>query len=167
MVDENETKEGQNQNLDYQEYQQPARPIQRPIPQIAPAPARPAYRQPQPQQQQQPQQPQYRNEAAYNREPAPINRPIFSPAPSQLQQSQLIRTQNEYERAPLPQTYNQGPVQFNPAPVQENPAPAPPVRAPVAQARAAPGGILDQLARDYALPQGGSAPLHDISFGYY
>lgn len=29
------------------------------------------------------------------------------------------------------------------------------------------GGVLDQLAKDYALPQGGSQPLHDISFGYY
>lgn len=29
------------------------------------------------------------------------------------------------------------------------------------------GGILDQLAKDYALPSGGAAPLHDISFGYY
>lgn len=28
------------------------------------------------------------------------------------------------------------------------------------------GGILDQLARDYALPPGGQ-PLHDISFGFY
>ncbi|XP_018320129.1 formin-like protein 14 [Agrilus planipennis] len=28
-------------------------------------------------------------------------------------------------------------------------------------------GILDQLAKDYALPANGGAPLHDISFGYY
>lgn len=27
--------------------------------------------------------------------------------------------------------------------------------------------LLDQLAKDFALPQGGSQPLHDISFGYY
>ncbi|XP_059610728.1 uncharacterized protein LOC132257724 [Phlebotomus argentipes] len=27
--------------------------------------------------------------------------------------------------------------------------------------------LLDQLAKDYALPQNGAAPLHDITFGYY
>lgn len=27
--------------------------------------------------------------------------------------------------------------------------------------------LLDQLARDYALPEGTAQPLHDISFGYY
>lgn len=29
------------------------------------------------------------------------------------------------------------------------------------------GGILDQLAKDYALPSDSPAALHDISFGYY
>lgn len=29
------------------------------------------------------------------------------------------------------------------------------------------GSLLDQLARDYALPQSSAQPLHDISFGYY
>lgn len=28
-------------------------------------------------------------------------------------------------------------------------------------------GVLDQLAKDYALPANGAAPLTDISFGYY
>jgi hypothetical protein len=27
--------------------------------------------------------------------------------------------------------------------------------------------LLDQLAKDYALPQNSAAPLHDITFGYY
>ncbi|XP_063705930.1 fibrous sheath CABYR-binding protein [Culicoides brevitarsis] len=34
------------------------------------------------------------------------------------------------------------------------------------QGRSSGGGVLDQLAKDYALPSGGT-PLHDISFGYY
>lgn len=92
----------------------------------------------------------------------PLSRPVFSPAAAP--QSQLLRAQNEYEQAPIPQNYNQGPVQFGPAPVRE-PTPAA-VRTPIPQRRPV-GGFLDQLARDYALPPGGSAPLHDISFGFY
>lgn len=61
--------------------------------------------------------------------------------------------------APLPKS--------NPAP---QPAYAPQPRPAVYQPRPAQGrstSVLDQLAKDYALPQGGAAPLHDISFGYY
>lgn len=50
---------------------------------------------------------------------------------------------------------------FGPAPAAPRPRPNPTIP------KAGPGGILDQLSRDYALPDGGSQPLHDISFGYY
>ncbi|EAT45700.1 AAEL003027-PA [Aedes aegypti] len=63
--------------------------------------------------------------------------------------------------APLPKS--------NPAPqpvFAPQPRPAPAVYQPrPAQGRST--SVLDQLAKDYALPQGGAAPLHDISFGYY
>lgn len=63
--------------------------------------------------------------------------------------------------APLPKS--------NPAPqpaYAPQPRPAPAVYQPrPTQGRST--SVLDQLAKDYALPQGGSAPLHDISFGYY
>lgn len=53
------------------------------------------------------------------------------------------------------------PPSFGPAPVAPRPRPSPKIPT------AGPGGILDQLSRDYALPDAGSQPLHDISFGYY
>ncbi|XP_040174194.1 DNA translocase FtsK [Anopheles arabiensis] len=56
------------------------------------------------------------------------------------------------------------PVPLQPAFPQPRPQPA------VYQPRPAQGrstSVLDQLAKDYALPQGGAAPLHDITFGYY
>lgn len=92
--------------------------------------------------------------------PALPKQPIFTPAAAQApQQSQLVQQNPVYdEPAPVSQLYNQGPAQFGPAPNQE--------RRTQPQARSG-GGILDQLARDYALPQGVAPPLHDISFGYY
>ncbi|XP_058812871.1 uncharacterized protein LOC131677188 [Topomyia yanbarensis] len=71
--------------------------------------------------------------------------------------------------APLPNAHQAPQPSFASQPAyapepQARPAPA------VYQARPAQGrstSILDQLAKDYALPQGGAAPLHDISFGYY
>lgn len=50
-----------------------------------------------------------------------------------------------------------------------NSQPPPPPPPPRPQARSAGGGagILDQLARDYALPQSGAAATSDVSFGYY
>jgi hypothetical protein len=98
--------------------------------------------------------------------PPKPSQPIFSPAEDPRLgpglQSQLIQQQLYDEEVSLARSnFKTGPVQFNPAPVQESqPRPQP-------QARSGGGGILDQLARDYALPQGGAAPLHDISFGYY
>lgn len=51
-------------------------------------------------------------------------------------------------------------------PAFPQPRPQPAVYQPrPAQGRST--SVLDQLAKDYALPQGGAAPLHDITFGYY
>uniref|UniRef100_A0ABD2VVE9 Uncharacterized protein n=1 Tax=Trichogramma kaykai TaxID=54128 RepID=A0ABD2VVE9_9HYME len=90
--------------------------------------------------------------------------PIYSPIeqPRLNLQSQLIQSQL-YTSDEQPQ-YKNGPVQFGPAPVQEHHLQA---RAQPQARSGANGGLLDQLARDYALPAGGAAPLHDISFGYY
>lgn len=91
--------------------------------------------------------------------PALPKPPIFTPAaaaPRQLQQGYN-------EPAPASQLYNQGPAQFAPAPNQPDANQGPRAQP---QTRSG-GGILDQLARDYALPQGVAPPLHDISFGYY
>ncbi|KAK4881266.1 hypothetical protein RN001_004585 [Aquatica leii] len=81
-------------------------------------------------------------------EPAPASRPVpvqsFRPAPASR---------------PAPQApYRPAP----PAP-QFSPAPRP---GPVTRQSGGGGGILDQLAKDYAI-QNGAPALHDISFGYY
>lgn len=170
----------------------PVRPQIRPTPQAASLRQQEAYERSQYQpavQQQQYQPPRAHTQAVYApqqsaraRVPAPApQRPIFAQAaPAPLPQSRQelgysaprqqayaprpapVHQQQSYdEPEPIPQQYSQqGPVQFAPAPHQSAPRPQP-------QARSQGGGILDQLARDYALPQGGAAPLHDISFGYY
>lgn len=68
--------------------------------------------------------------------------------------------------APRPQAFSQ-------AVPAVRPASQPPVyhAQPIAPAPSRPqarqtGGILDQLAKDYALPPGGQ-PVHDITFGFY
>lgn len=106
--------------------------------------------------------------------PAPQNIP-FQPAP-------IEESQDEYEPAPRPAprpkiTYAH-PTPLRPAPPPDNypiaaapsrPVPRPQFAAPKSNVIPRPGGggVLDQLAKDYALPQDGAAPLHDISFGYY
>lgn len=149
---------------DYQDYpqqqQQQPQPQPRPAPlpaRPAPAPRQPVYQQPQYQQPQY-QQPQTHTQAIYAPQ-RPVKQPIFTPSQETLaRQSPLLRPTLYDESAPPSQTYNQGPVQFSPAPVQE--------RRSQPQQRSN-GGLLDQLARDYALPENVAAPLHDISFGYY
>lgn len=196
LVDETTNKDGlHNTNYqDYSDYQQPApvrpqaRPAPAPIARPQPAYERPQFA-PQPQQQQyQPEpQPQYQRpqttQAIYAPQQNPRARfpsgpspqsPLFSQAaPAPIPQSRqelgypapqrtapVHQPQVYDEPEPARQQFNQqGPVQFSPAP-QAAPRSQP-------QARNQGGGILDQLARDYALPQGGAAPLHDISFGYY
>lgn len=66
--------------------------------------------------------------------------------------------------APLPKSNPIPQPAFAPQPRPVAPAPA------IYQPRPAQGrstSVLDQLAKDFALPQGGAAPLHDITFGYY
>ena len=162
LVDETTGRDGleiKNQYQDYDYRQAPARP----------APAQPA--QPlQPAQPREQYRPQYESQSHTQAIYAPAQRapsssdvpkqPIFTPA-GPPRQSQILQAQPIYdEPAPASQAYNQGPVQFGPPSGQE----------PRAQphARSNPSaGILDQLARDYALPQNVAPPLHDISFGYY
>ncbi|XP_012281242.1 pupal cuticle protein 27 [Orussus abietinus] len=186
LVDETTSKEAlEAQNYqDYQDYQSRSSPARAPA-RAAPAPVtrpRPVY-------QGQFEQPQSHTQAIYAQEqlqraqvqslpkpaifapaggPAPQSRaPAYPSGPGPygasrppLRQSQLIQPAAYDEPAPVSQQYNQGPVQFSPAPEQA------PRSQPQARSHSS-GGILDQLARDYALPQGGAAPLHDISFGYY
>lgn len=146
-------------------------------PTAAPAPRQPAYSQPQYQPQfatQQQTQAIYAAAAAQQQQPrlAVKAQPIFSPAePSRASpslaalQSQLLQQQLYDEQLAAQPSYKNGPVQFGPAPVQESSQARAVHHQP--QARSGGGGLLDQLARDYALPQGAAQPLHDISFGYY
>ncbi|XP_024938086.1 uncharacterized protein LOC107265046 isoform X2 [Cephus cinctus] len=192
LVDETTSKEALQNYQDY-DYQQPAarpapqRAAARPAPVIAPR-QQPAYQQPtyqQPQYEAPAQPVQSHTQAFYNpqsRARASVPKPpVFTPAaqpslPQSHVQSFASQPQDAYsaprpaarqrpvyeEPSPVAQQQNQGPVQFNPIS-----APSQPQRSHQPQARSQSGGILDQLARDYALPQGGAAPLHDISFGYY
>ncbi|KAG5340827.1 CUO6 protein, partial [Acromyrmex charruanus] len=135
----------------YEEQQQQQQPRQ--------LPARPAY------QQQSHTQAVYAPAQVAPSRPALPKPPIFTPAapaPQAPRQPLLPQNYNQnYEPAPSSQLYNQGPAQFSPAPQQSDGRSQPQARS------GAGGGILDQLARDYALPQGVAPPLHDISFGYY
>ncbi|XP_036342557.1 pollen-specific leucine-rich repeat extensin-like protein 1 [Rhagoletis pomonella] len=104
-----------------------------------------------------------------------ISRPVYAPAP--VQPAPASARANNFLGPPS----GGRPIldQFGPAPQtrpvqQAAPAPLPRYQPqinhqPQAQGRAGGGGgsLLDQLARDYALPQGNAQPLHDISFGYY
>lgn len=156
LIDETTNKNNINNNQqqqNYQDYDYPQAAPQRPAP-----PRQPVYQQPQHQQ-------QARTEAVYPRgSPVASLRkpPIFTPA--EAPQSQLISHTQYDQRPPISQANNQGPVQFNPAPVREG---LQRQREAVGNNGPARGGILDQLARDYALPQDSAPPLHDISFGYY
>ncbi|XP_032681544.1 uncharacterized protein LOC116848971 [Odontomachus brunneus] len=150
LIDETTSKDGvQGQN--YQDYDYQQQQQQQP----QEAPARPAY------QRQAHTQAVYAPAQVAPSRPAlpktPIFRPVAAAAP-EPRQSALQQSSGYDEPAPTSQLYNQGPAQFSPAPDQQ--------RRSQPQQRSG-GGILDQLARDYALPQGVAPPLHDISFGYY
>ncbi|XP_055851372.1 proline-rich proteoglycan 2 isoform X2 [Episyrphus balteatus] len=87
-----------------------------------------------------------------------LSRPSYAPVPSG----------NSINHEPIRPVVE--PVQFGP---RSQPPPPPPqqpsYRAPPpqqSQGRSSPS-LLDQLAKDYALPQTDTQPLHDISFGYY
>lgn len=106
----------------------------------------------------------------------------FSPAPRPIPQRLAYASPAPVEEdityaepapRPLPRPQQIPGARFAPAQIPQQPAfrPAPqPQFAPAPRPAAIggrPGGVLDQLARDYALPQDAAAPLHDISFGYY
>uniref|UniRef100_W8BDK4 Uncharacterized protein n=1 Tax=Ceratitis capitata TaxID=7213 RepID=W8BDK4_CERCA len=106
-----------------------------------------------------------------------VSRPVYAPAP--VQPAPSSARANNFLGPPSGGRPLLDPAQFGPAPQtrpvqQAAPAPLPRYQPqinhqPQAQGRAGGGGgsLLDQLARDYALPQGNAQPLHDISFGYY
>uniref|UniRef100_A0A182N0S2 Cuticular protein RR family n=1 Tax=Anopheles dirus TaxID=7168 RepID=A0A182N0S2_9DIPT len=83
------------------------------------------------------------------------SQPSFAPA--------ALPPQQQHQHAPAIKS-------ANPAPLPQGGFPQPRPQPAVYQPRPAQGrstSVLDQLAKDYALPQGGAAPLHDITFGYY
>ncbi|CAH0553799.1 unnamed protein product [Brassicogethes aeneus] len=88
-----------------------------------------------------------------NAQPAPIEEyePVQAP-----QRPKITYAQPAPLRAEAPQSYAPRPAQSY--------APRP---SPTQVGQVGRGGILDQLSKDYALPAGGAAPLHDITFGYY
>ncbi|ALC45590.1 Cpr97Ea, partial [Drosophila busckii] len=101
-----------------------------------------------------------------------ISRPVYalppaSPAPNSARAQGFLAPASGSR--PLLEHANFGPTQAPVArPVQQaQPQPQHSYQ-PQAQGRVGgSGSLLDQLARDYALPQGNAQPLHDISFGYY
>ncbi|XP_034944959.1 uncharacterized protein [Chelonus insularis] len=126
------------------------------------------------------------NEVSQNQNYDPMNSPQKDssvqsqlPSRSQLSKSSVftpaanseLSQQFDYEqRPPASQVYNQGPVQFNP-PLNHGSsgivAPSPSRAVGASDEYNGKVGVLDQLARDYALPKNAAPPLHDISFGYY
>ncbi|KAJ3654520.1 hypothetical protein Zmor_013703 [Zophobas morio] len=95
--------------------------------------------------------------------PAPIEEEFGEPEPAPVRNPPRI---TYAQPAPLSApSRNHIEPQFAPA---ARPAPQyAPRPQPQAATAGRSGGILDQLSKDYALPNGGAAPLHDISFGYY
>ncbi|XP_070142963.1 tyrosine-protein phosphatase non-receptor type 23 isoform X1 [Drosophila kikkawai] len=101
-----------------------------------------------------------------------ISRPVYalppaSPAPSSARAQGFLAPASGGRPLlePVGFGHSQAPVPARPV-QQQQPQPS---YQPQPQARSGGGGagLLDQLARDYALPQGNAQPLHDITFGYY
>ncbi|KAJ9590847.1 hypothetical protein L9F63_016118 [Diploptera punctata] len=144
-----------------------SRPAPAPAPRPAPRPAPPA-----------PTYETYESEQSYA-EPAPAPRPShspqrpssFGPVPQRAQipgaipaggsSSGVSYSQPRTSTVPRPPAFSQPSRPAPQIPVYH--APSPPPRP---QGRQNGGGLLDQLAKDYALPPGGQ-PLHDITFGFY
>jgi len=87
--------------------------------------------------------------------------PQTFPQPAQQRPSQLF-TSVAPSRPKAKAQYQPEPVQYLQQQQQQQ-QPAPRAHHP----QQGTSSLLDQLAKDYALPQGGSHALHDISFGYY
>ncbi|XP_047507261.1 DNA translocase FtsK-like [Pieris napi] len=191
LVDESKAQEGPNkqqqgrsqyrapqeQSIDY-DYEEPApRPAPRPSPQQAyrapapqpqyrptPAPYRPA---PSP-------QPQYR--PAQQSAPTPPKPQFFagaSPVPSgdnffNPEPKQQYRPKQDFRPAPQPQQFTPRHTEVN---YNQDFAPAAPQprfqQNQYQQSPSKPYSMLDQLLKEYALPEGGSAAVHDITFGSY
>ncbi|KAI5630827.1 insect cuticle protein domain-containing protein [Phthorimaea operculella] len=147
LVDETkeaEQRAGKSQANRNQYRAQPAQqaPQYRPAPQAAPAPPKP----------------QFFAGAA----PAPVeqDQSFFRPAPQPRPQQQRPRPPAvEYS-----QDFGVGSHQQNFAPAPAQPSFPQQFQQPRGQQ---PFSMLDQLLKEYALPQGGSAPLHDITFGTF
>ncbi|XP_013149049.1 PREDICTED: uncharacterized protein LOC106111477 [Papilio polytes] len=93
--------------------------------------------------------------------PSPVDQDsFFSPEPQQRQ----YKPKQEFRPAPQPQQFASRPQELNPQ-FDQSPARFP-SQNQVPQQRQS-FSMLDQLLKEYSLPQGGSAPLHDISFGSY
>lgn len=95
------------------------------------------------------------------------SQPAYAPRPSPPRQGSPSPVP---PRAAVPGAAPVGPV-YKPQTFSA-PVPVKPVREPIRdhyQPRSAPSSssYLDQLAQQYALPQGSGQPLHDISFGSY
>ncbi|CAG4949592.1 unnamed protein product [Colias eurytheme] len=168
------------QSIDY-DYDEPApRPAPRPAPQQyrpapQPAPAPQQYRPtPAPQQYTAPQQ-QYRPQQSAPAPPKPQffagaapapAEDLFSPAPAA--RPQQYRPKQDFRPAPQPQQFapRHTEVDFN----QDFAPSAPQPRFPPNQfppQRNQPYSMLDELLKEYALPKGGAAAVHDITFGSY
>ncbi|CAK1600581.1 unnamed protein product [Parnassius mnemosyne] len=155
------------------------RPQQQPQPQYRPAP-QPQQHQPQPQYRPAPQhqhQPQQQYRPAPQSAPTPPKPQFFpgaAPAPPERdsffnpepQQRQQYKPKQEFRPAPQPQQFAQRPQQFNNPQFDQSPARFPPTNQ-IQQQKSPPYSMLDQLLKEYALPQGGSPALHDITFGSY
>ncbi|XP_026474387.1 actin cytoskeleton-regulatory complex protein PAN1-like isoform X2 [Ctenocephalides felis] len=191
LVDETTRKDG-SINPDYDDgsfYQVTAAPKPQQVSRVSrpPSHAVPQFQEYEPQQYEQPQVVQYRPlppgarsqavpSVVYSPQPRPPRpEPVdysVSNARSQPHYTQIDSSaarpaphQTLFRAQPAPPSYSVRPepqvpqVSYasQPAPVR----PSPPVRQTPAR------GVLDQLAKDYALPPGGAPALHDVSFGYY
>lgn len=153
----------------YDDYEQESRPQYAPQPQpqhSQPAPVPPRLQIPSARQ----------TDVVYSPQQRPARpEPTFSETSSFGYQSNLRLSRPSYAPVPSGNSINHEPIRPVVEPVQyaprsqppPPPLPQPSYRAPQqAQGRSSPS-LLDQLAKDYALPQTDAQPLHDISFGYY
>ncbi|GBP86044.1 hypothetical protein EVAR_68523_1 [Eumeta japonica] len=174
----------------------PPRQQYRPAPQPqqayrAPAPAQPAYRPPAPAQAApRPPKPAFFAGAAPAPEPGyfrPEPQQQYRPEPQQHfrpEPQQHFRSAQKQEFQTVSQHLNPQPAQFRPKPQidysqtidfppNSGPQAFPPQQnsAPIYSQKPSKNtqsfSMLDQLLKEYALPQGGAAPLHDITFGSY
>ncbi|XP_045447231.1 nematocyst expressed protein 4-like [Melitaea cinxia] len=92
--------------------------------------------------------------------PAPVENNFFNPEPQARRYNQIPK--QDFRPAPQPQQFSpkHTQVDFN----QGFNAPQPNFHQ---NQKSKPFSMLDELLKEYSLPQGGAAPLHDITFGSY